>query len=124
MRVSVKKAMEGAEVLVPVTFGRNKEGYLCLTEGQSLRGYFEKMVVTEKYSQPLVFLLSEDRKERYMIFAPRELVEQIAWVEENYGKGVWTEIVYNGKKSAYSKQSGKPYAYHEVEVYVETDERL
>ena len=104
-----------------VVFGQKKDGYESLLEGEELIGYLEKIVESEKYNSPIASLISEDGSQRFLMFAPPNLVRQLKEVMAKCdGKKVLVKIIYKGKEKAKGKD-GTPISFHSFEVLY-TDE--
>ncbi len=122
--INWKRAVEPSRDNRPevwVVFGQEKDGYESLLEGEELIGYLEKIVESEKYSNPIVSLISEDGSQRFLMFAPPNLERQLKEVMTKCdGKKVLVKIIYKGKEKAKGKD-GTPISFHSFEVLY-TDE--
>ena len=85
-------------------------------------GYFEKLNHSEKFDSPILNLISEDRKTRYLLFAPANLARQMAELEEKVGAGVLVRIVYRGKERI--ERDGREITYHSFEVEYDDEKVL
>lgn len=106
-----------------ISIGKERDGYEALLEGDSIVGFFERMTQSEKFNQPIVSLLSEDKSQRYLLFSPPNLTRQLNDLMELVdGKSCLVKITYLGKKQAKNKE-GVPITYHAFEVEYD-DERI
>ncbi len=103
-----------------VSVGKEKEGYFTLKEGGELVGYFEKLNHSEKFDSPILNLVSEDKKTRYLLFASANLARQMEELEDKVGSGVLVRIIYKGKERR--ERDGEEITYHSFEVEYD-DER-
>ncbi len=99
-----------------ISIGKEREGYEALLEGDNIIGFIEKITYSEKFNQPIVSLLSEDKAQRYLMFAPPNLMRQLNDLMELMdGKSYLVRITYLGKKKAKNKE-GLPITYHAFEI--------
>ena len=94
-------------------FGREKEGYETVKKGKSIIGYLQRINHSEKHNSYIVSLVSEDKSERYLMFAPPNLKRQIEAVLDNAGK-VLVKITYEGKKEAVDPETKEPVVNEET----------
>lgn len=106
-----------------VSIGKEREGNYPLLEGQSLTAFYEKLTHSDKFDSPILSLLEEEKKIRYLLFAPTDLERKMQMVEEEAGRGVLVKITYIGKERLTSKE-GKPITLHRFEVEYDPDSRV
>lgn len=106
-----------------VSLGKEREGYLTLKEDMSLEGYLEKLTESEKFDRPILSLISLDRKTRYLLFAPPQLVRLIEDIEEKFGTGIALRITYKGKKE-YTRDDGEKITYHSFDLEYDEENKL
>lgn len=106
-----------------VSIGKEREGNLSLLEGQSLTAYYEKLTHSDKYDSPILSLLEDEKKIRYLMFAPTDLERKMLLVEEEAGKGVMVKITYIGKEKLTNKE-GRPITLHRFDVEYDTSVRI
>jgi len=107
-----------------ISIGKEKEGYEALLEGDSIIGFIERITQSEKFDQPIISLLSEDKSQRYLLFSPPNLTRQLNnLMELMNGKSCLVKITYLGKKQAKNKE-GLPITYHAFEVEYDDEKTL
>jgi len=113
-------------------FGREKDGYETVKEGESIIGYLERMSHSEKHGSYIASLISENKDEKFLMFTPPNLKRQLEAVLENVGKSL-VKITYEGRKEAVdletnepivNEETGEVITYHSFKVEYDDTKRL
>ena len=107
-----------------ISIGKERDGYEALLEGESIIGYIERITHSEKFNQPIVPLLSEDKSQRFLMFSPPNLTRQLNDLMDLVGgKSCLVKITYLGKKQAKNRE-GIPITYHAFEIEYDDEKTL